>query len=451
MEENTRENKMGTMKVSKLMFVMSGPAIIAMIVQALYNVVDSIFVARHSEDAFTAVSYAFPIQLIIIAFCVGLGIGINSLISRKLGEKDVETASNAAEHGLLMCLVLYVIILLLGIFFANDFFGWFTENENVVKLGTQYIQIIMFFSFGRLIAQAGMSILQGTGNMIHPMISQLIGAVINIILDPILIFGYLGLPEMGIRGAAIATVIGQILSMVYMLIVLYTKDHQVKLDLKSFKYDKNIIKGIMKVGLPAAVMQAIGSVMLTGLNLVLGSFGDVAVRVMGVYYKLQSFVFMPVFGLSQGIMPIVGYNYGAKNRERLMKAIKLGITVAIIYMSLGLLAFQIIPSQLFGLFNSSEEMVSIGVTAFRIISFIFPMAAISIVYSTSFQGMGKAHISMIVSIIRQLVVLLPCAFIFGKIFGLNGVWFAFVISEIAGLSVAVVSFRKVYKNQLVTW
>ncbi|GKX30226.1 MATE family efflux transporter [Vallitalea longa] len=451
MENNSRQNKMGTMKISKLMFVMSGPAIIAMVVQALYNVVDSIFVARYSEDAFTAVSYAFPIQLIIIAFFVGLGIGINSLISRKLGEKDVETASNAAEHGLLMSLALYLIILLLGIFFANDFFEWFTKSKNIIELGTQYIQIIMFFSFGRLIAQAGMSILQGTGNMIHPMISQLIGAVINIILDPILIFGYFGLPEMGIRGAAIATVIGQILSMVYMLIVLYTKDHQVKLDFRSFKYDRNIIKGIMKVGLPAAVMQAIGSVMLIGLNLVLGSFGDVAVRVMGVYYKLQSFVFMPVFGLSQGIMPIVGYNYGAKNKERLMKAIKLGITAAIIYMSLGFLAFQIIPSQLFSLFNSSQEMVSIGVIAFRIISFIFPMAAISIMYSTSFQGMGKAHISMIVSIIRQLVVLLPCAFIFGKIFGLNGVWFSFITSEIAGLSVALISFKKVYKNQLSTW
>ncbi|GMQ58526.1 MATE family efflux transporter [Vallitalea sediminicola] len=451
MNDNTKENKMGTMKVSKLMISMSIPAILAMLVQALYNIVDSIFVSRVSDDALTAVSLAFPIQLIIIACFVGLGIGINSLISRKLGEKDNEAASNAAEHGILLCIVLYVIILLVGLLFANSFFALFTESQNIIDLGTVYIKIIMIFSFGRLLAQAGTSILQGSGNMIHPMISQLFGAVINIILDPILIFGYFGLPAMGVKGAAIATVIAQILSMIYILIVLFTKHNSVKLNLRNFKYDSKILKGIMQVGLPATIMQAIGSVMVTGLNLILAGFGDASVTVLGVYYKLQSLIFMPVFGLSQGIMPIIGYNYGSRNRERLMKALKLGLIAAVVYMTSGFLVFQIMPTQLLELFKSSDEMMKIGVRAFRIISYVFPLAAVSIMYGTAFQGMGKAYISMIVSILRQLVVLLPGAFILGKIFGLDGVWFSFVLAEVVGIIVVLLSFKKLYKNQLLKW
>lgn len=442
---------MGTMKVSKLMVSMSIPAILSMLVQALYNIVDSVFVSRVSDDALTAVSLAFPIQLIIIACFVGLGIGINSLISRKLGEQDHEAASNAAEHGILLCIVLYVIILLIGILFANSFFTLFTDSQNIINLGTEYIKIIMIFSFGRLLAQAGTSILQGSGNMIHPMISQLCGAVFNIILDPILIFGYLGFPALGVKGAAIATISAQILSMVYILIVLFTKQNSVKLNLRTFKYDSKILKGIMQVGLPATIMQAIGSVMVTGLNLILAGFGEASVTVLGVYYKLQSLIFMPVFGLSQGVMPIIGYNYGSKNRKRLMKALKLGIIAAVVYMTLGFLVFQIIPAQLLELFDSSDEMMKIGVPAFRIISYVFPLAAVSIMCGTAFQGMGKAYISMIVSILRQLVVLLPGAFILGKLFGLDGVWVSFVLAEIVGIVVVLVSIKKIYEEQLLKW
>ncbi|QUH29282.1 MATE family efflux transporter [Vallitalea guaymasensis] len=451
MNNNTKENKMGTMKVSKLMVSMSIPAILSMLVQALYNIVDSVFVSRVSDDALTAVSLAFPIQLIIIACFVGLGIGINSLISRKLGEQDHEAASNAAEHGILLCIVLYVIILLIGILFANSFFTLFTDSQNIINLGTEYIKIIMIFSFGRLLAQAGTSILQGSGNMIHPMISQLCGAVFNIILDPILIFGYLGFPALGVKGAAIATISAQILSMVYILIVLFTKQNSVKLNLRTFKYDSKILKGIMQVGLPATIMQAIGSVMVTGLNLILAGFGEASVTVLGVYYKLQSLIFMPVFGLSQGVMPIIGYNYGSKNRKRLMKALKLGIIAAVVYMTLGFLVFQIIPAQLLELFDSSDEMMKIGVPAFRIISYVFPLAAVSIMCGTAFQGMGKAYISMIVSILRQLVVLLPGAFILGKLFGLDGVWVSFVLAEIVGIVVVLVSIKKIYEEQLLKW
>jgi putative MATE family efflux protein len=287
--------------------------------------------------------------------------------------------------------------------------------------------------------------------MIHPMISQLFGAIFNIILDPILIFGYFGFPALGIRGAAIATVSAQILSMVYILIIVFAKQKTVRLNLKTFKLDGKIVKGIMQVGLPATIMQAIGSIMVTGLNLILAGFGEASVTVLGVYYKLQSLIFMPVFGLSQGVMPIIGYNYGAKNRERLMKALKLGIIAAVIYMTLGFLVFQLMPAQLLELFDSSDEMMKIGVTAFRIISYVFPLAAVSIMCGTAFQGMGKAYISMIVSILRQLVVLLPGAFILGKLFGLDGVWISFVLAEIAGIVVVLISIRKIYKEQLLKW
>ncbi|MCT4545022.1 MAG: MATE family efflux transporter [Vallitalea sp.] len=454
MEENLKQNKMGTMKISKLLFSMSIPAVLSMLVMGLYNIVDSIFVSRISEDALTAVSIAFPIQLIIIALFVGLGVGINSLISRKLGEQDHESAANAAEHGIILCLFLYVLILLIGVFFARDFLELFLkdpQDQNIVELGSGYLKIIMIFSIGNLIAQAGRSILQGTGDMIHPMRAQLIGAISNIVLDPILIFGYFGFPSMGVNGAAIATISAQIIAMVYVLFVLYTKENVLKINLRNFKYDKNILKGIILVGLPVAIMQAIASIMIAGLNLILREFGKTSMTVLGVYFKIQSLIFMPIFGLSQGVMPIVGYNYGAKNKQRIIKTVKLGIIVAVIYMTVGFLVFQIIPAQLLGLFESSDEMVKIGVPAFRIISCVFPLAAVSIMCGTAFQGMGKAYISMIVSIIRQLVVLLPAAYVLALLFGLDGVWVSFIIAEIVGLTVTIISSVKLYNKELVKW
>jgi putative MATE family efflux protein len=445
------DNKMGTMPIPKLMLTMSLPAILSMMVQAMYNIVDSIFVSKIGEEALTAVSLAFPIQLIIIACFLGIGTGVNSLISRKIGENDLDSAVNAAEHGFFLSGILYLIIVTIGIFLASNFFELFTEDTKILGYGADYIRIIMFFSFGRMFAQAGMSTLQGTGEMVKPMIAQLIGAISNIILDPILIFGLLGFPAMGVRGAAIATVAAQIISMIYIIVVLFKRDNYIKLDLKKFKYSNSITKQIMIVGLPVAVMQGLSSVMLTGLNLVLASFNETTVAVMGVYYKLQSFVFMPIFGLSQGTMPIIGYNFGARNKERLLGALKLSIGAAVTFMTLGMLVFQLFPQQLLSLFNSTREMSEIGVIAFRIISLGFPLAAAAIMLSISFQGMGDAYISLIVSFIRQIIVLLPAAYIFGKIWGLNAVWFGFLISEVVSLLCVLYFFRRAYRTKLSMW
>lgn len=444
-------NKMGTMPIPKLLFSMALPAIIAMMVQALYNVVDSIFVSRLGEEALTAISLAFPIQLIIIAFFVGLGIGINSLVSRKLGEGRPEEATNAAEHGFMIAGILYVIIAILAFIIPKRFFASFTDNMLVVEYGVQYTSIVMLFAFGRIFGQAGISTMQGTGEMVKPMKAMMIGAVGNMILDPILIFGWFGLPALGIRGAAIATVLAQILSMFYVFHAIFKQKVSLHLDMKSFHYDSHMIRQIVVVGLPAAIMQALGSVMLTGLNLILASFSDSAVAVLGAYYKLQSFIFMPIFGLGQGTLPIVGFNYGAKNRARLMEAIRVAVVTAVSFMTLGMVVFQLFPGALLRLFNASPAMMDIGVHAFKTISWIFPMAGLSIVLSTSFQAMGKAHLSMVVSFIRQLVVLLPTAYFLGRFWGLDAVWYSFMLSEIIGVSTVLILFRSVMKTQLADW
>lgn len=449
--KDLKNNKMGTMPISKLMLTMSLPAILAMMVQALYNIVDSIFVSRIGEEALTAVSLAFPVQLIIIASFLGIGTGVNSLISRKIGEKDIDSATNAAEHGFLLSGILYLIIVTIGVLLADNFFRLFTGDAKILSYGSSYIRIIMIFSFGRLFAQAGMSTLQGTGEMVKPMKAQLIGAVLNIILDPILIFGLLGFPAMGVKGAAIATVVAQIISMLYIMVVLFRGENYITLNLKKFKYNASIIKQILTVGLPVAIMQGLSSVMLTGLNLILAGFSETAVAVMGVFYRLQSLVFMPIFGLAQGSMPIIGYNFGAKNKERLMGAVKVGVSTAVIFMSLGMVVFQIFPVQLLTLFNSTLEMTEIGVIAFRAISIGFPLAAASIMLSISFQGMGDAYVSMIISFIRQIIVLLPVAYILGRIAGLNAVWFAFAISEVVALIGVLYFFRKAYTTKLSVW
>jgi putative MATE family efflux protein len=446
-----KENKMGTVPIPKLLFQMALPAIIAMMVQALYNIVDSIFVSRLGEEALTALSLAFPIQLIIIAFFVGLGIGINSLVSRKLGAKDVESATNAAEHGFIIAGILYVIIAILAFMVPKAFFANFTDDPLVIEYGVQYITIVMLFAFGRIFAQAGISVMQGTGEMVKPMKATMIGAIGNMILDPILIFGWFGIPAMGIRGAAIATVAAQILSMLYVFHAIFRQKVSLQLNMKSFHYDSKMVRQIVAVGLPATIMQGLGSVMLTGLNLILASFSGSAVAVLGVYFKLQSFIFMPIFGLGQGTMPIIGYSFGANNRPRMMEAIRFALLTAVTIMVLGTIVFQFFPSSLLKMFNSSPAMMTIGVHAFRTISWIFPMAGISIVLSTSFQAMGKAHLSMVVSFIRQLVVLLPSAYFFGKYFGLDAVWYSFIVSEIVGLSTVLFLFRSVMKSQLSGW
>ncbi|MBI9015163.1 MAG: MATE family efflux transporter [Clostridiales bacterium] len=445
-----KSNKMGIMPIPALILSMSLPAIISMMVQALYNFVDSLFVARVGEEALKAVSLAFPIQLVLIACFVGLGIGINSAVSRKLGEGDYKTAVNIAEHGYILAGVLYILVAILGIFFVDDFFRWFTDDPLVLEYGISYARIILIFSFGRIFAQAGMSILQGSGEMKKPMKAQLIGAITNIILDPIMIFGLFGFPELGVTGAAIATVTAQFTSMIYVFYTLFRGKNYLKLDLNNFKYSSGIAKNIILVGLPAAIMQGLVAIMLTVLNKTLSNIDETSVAVLGIYYRLQSLVFMPVFGISQGTMPVIGFNFGSKNKKRIIDAMKFSGMMAFMYMMLGFFIFQVFTENLLMMFKSSQQMVDIGLIAFKRISLMFPLVAVTIVISTSFQGMGKAHYSMVVTFVRQIIVLLPLASWLGS-YSLDTLWYAFLIAEAVGLVLALYYFRKVYKNTLHVW
>lgn len=446
------ENKMGTMHIPQLLFSMALPAIISMFVQAMYNIVDSVFVAQTGENALTAVSLAFPVQMLIVSCFVGMGVGINSGISRRLGEKKHREAEMVAEHGFLVAVILSLAAAVLGAVFSNIFVKMFTDNPEIIKGCTDYLLIVTIFSFGSIITQAGFSTLQGSGDMIQPMIGQLIGAITNIILDPIMIFGLLGFPALGVTGAAIATVTGQIIAMVYILIVvLKRKKNLLKLQFRSFKYRGAIMKDIAVVGLPSAIMQGIGSFMVTGYNLILAGYGMTAVAVFGVYFKVQSFIFMPIFGLGQGAMPIFGYNYGAQNAKRFKETLKVSILTSLVIMFVGVLLFQLFPAQIFMLFNASEEMTAIGINCFRAISLAFPLAGISIMLSTSFQAMGKSYLSMISSFLRQMIFLLPFSYLFSLIGGLDTVWYGFIVSEIACLVFEVIVYRHYKKKVLDRW
>lgn len=441
------ENKMGTKPIPKLIITMAIPVIFSMLVQAFYNVVDSFYVAKVSEDSLTAVTLAFPIQMIIIASFVGLGTGINSAISRKLGERDEESAVMVAEHGVFIGLILYVMVAVIGLLLNRSFFGIFTDTPEIIDGSIQYIRIVTVVSIGAIMTQAGMNVLRGTGDMIRPMLAQLLGAVMNILLDPIFIFGKYGVPALGIRGAAIATVMAQILSMVFIWTLIFKGGNNVlKLHLKGFRFDLRIVKEILTVGLPSFIMQGLASIMLLGMNLILSVYGDAAITVMGIYFRMQSMVFMPVFGLSIGTLPVVGYNYGARNVERLKKAVHFSATVAFIFMTLCFLVFQFMAPQLVQIFSPSQEVLETGTIAFRAISFMFPFVSISIILATSFQGIGKAYYSMMLSIIRQLVVLLPTAYILSKYATLDHVWYAFVIAEVVGTVTAILIWFKVPKH-----
>ncbi|PWL52569.1 MATE family efflux transporter [Clostridium cadaveris] len=442
-----KQNKMGTTPIFKLIVTMSLPAMFSMLIQSLYNIVDSMFVAQIGEEALTAVSLAFPIQMLIIAVAVGTGIGINSLVSRKLGERRKDEASKAATHGILLGVFSWMVFALFGVFFSKTFFSMFTTNPIVYEMGYNYLSIVTIFSFGIFVEINLEKTLQATGNMIYPMVFQLIGAVINIILDPIFIFGLFGVPAFGVKGAAIATVLGQIISMIFAMYIVFTKSHDVHISFKNFKFSGRTVKNIYSVGFPSIVMQSISSVLVIGLNSILISFSESAVSVLGVYYKLQSFVFMPVFGLTQGIMPIMGYNFGARDKNRIIDALKIGLYIALIIMMCGTALFSLIPNKLLMIFNASPEMLSIGVPALRIISICFIPAAVGILLSTLFQAVGSGMNSLIVSVLRQLVIILPSAYILSKI-GLTYVWLAFPIAEVAASIVSACMFIKLYKEQL---
>lgn len=451
MNNLTNKNKMSTESIPKLVITMSLPPIVSMFIQSMYNVVDSIFVSRISMDALTSVSLAFPLHMIMVALFVGTGAGISSLISRRLGEGNHEAASKAANHGLVINALYSVIIAIIGIFFVQNFVSIFTKDPILQNLTMQYLRIILIFSFGNFITQAGISILQSTGNTFMPMITQLVGAITNIILDPILIFGWFGLPAMGVKGAALATVIGQLASFALTMKILFKDKNNLNLTLKGFVIDYKTIKEIFIVGLPAIVMQSLASVMISGLNIILMSFSSAAVAVLGIYFKLQSFIFMPIFGLAQGFRPIVGYNFGAKNKSRVLDAFKTAIIISVSIMLLGTFIFQMFTSQLLSLFDSNAEMMSIGIHALKIISLTFVFAAIGITISTTFQAFGKGIISLIISFARQIIVLLPSAFILSKLWGLDTIWYSFVISEIIAAIIAIPSLYFYLRNVFKEW
>ena len=410
--EQTKENKMGTMPVNRLLITMSLPMMISMLVQALYNVVDSIFVSRINENALTAVSLAFPIQTLMIAVAGGTCVGINAVLSKALGEKDRERADNTAVSGIVLMAASYVLFLLIGLFATRAFYLSQTDDTQIVEFGVQYLSIVCSCSFGLFTQFVFERLLQSTGRTFYIMITQGTGALINIILDPIFIFGLFGMPQMGVAGAAVATVIGQTVAGVIALVVNFKKNEDIHIRFKGFRLGREIVGQIYKIGVPSMIMQAIGSVMTYGMNLILISFTPTATAVFGVYFKLQSFIFMPVFGLNNGLVPILAYNYGAGRRDRFVSALKCGIVYAVGIMAVGVAVFQTIPAVLLGFFEASDEMLRIGVPALRIICLSFLPAGFGIVCGTAFQALGNAVYSMLVSIARQLVMSLTMTVIF---------------------------------------
>ncbi len=444
--ENTQENKMGAMPVNRLLISMSLPMMISMLVQALYNIIDSIFVSRINENALTAVSLAFPLQSLMIAFGVGTGVGINALLSRALGEKDSEKVNKAAVNGIFLDGVNFVIFLLIGLFAATPFYLSQTGDAEIFSYGKQYLSIVCCCSLGMFTQFVFERLLQSTGKTFYTMLTQGMGALINIILDPIFIFGYFGLPAMGVAGAAIATVIGQTVAGIAAVAVNLKKNTEIKLQFRGFRPDMAIIGEIYKVGVPSIIMQSIGSFMTYGMNQILLAFTSTAATVFGVYFKLQSFVFMPIFGLNNGMVPIVAYNFGARNKERMTRTVKLSMVYAVCLMAAGFLVFQIFPAQLFAMFDASETMLAIGVPALRIISLSFVLAGFGIVSGSVFQALGNGVYSLIVSVARQLLVLLPVAFLLSLTGNLNAVWWAFPIAELVSFGVSVFFLIRIYRG-----
>lgn len=437
---------MGTMPVNKLLISMSLPIMISMLVQALYNIVDSIFVAQLSENALTAVSLAFPMQSLMIAAATGIGVGINALLSRSLGEKAFDRANRAAINGIFVELAACVIFMILGLTITQTFYEVQVGKGEITDLGVEYLSIVTVFSLGIFMQIACERLLQATGKTVYTMCTQGLGAIINIIFDPILIFGLCGAPKMGIAGAAAATVLGQFVAAILALILNIKKNCEIHITLKGFRPDGHIIRTILAVGIPSMIMQAIGSVMVFCFNKILNGFSSTAVAVFGVYFKLNSFVFMPVFGLNNGMVPIIAYNYGAHSRERMTKTIKYSVCYAVAIMIIGLAVIQIFPDKLLELFNASETMMSMGITALRIISLSFCFAGVCIVFSSVFQALGKGVISMLISFVRQLVILLPAAYLLSLLGDVNLVWWSFIIAEVITVVFSSFMYMRVYNK-----
>lgn len=447
-EQVRQENKMGVMPIPKLLITMSLPMIASMLVQALYNIVDSMFVAQLNENALTAVSLAFPIQNLMIAVAAGTGVGINALLSRSLGEKQFDTANTIARNGILLGVLSSLVFAIAGIFGSRLFFEIQTEDAQIIEYGTQYMSVITIASIGIFLQITFERLMQSTGKTIFNMITQGLGAIINIILDPILIFGWFGLPAMGVTGAAVATVIGQIIAASLGIFFNWKYNKEIHVSFKGFKPCRKTIGNIYKIGVPSIIMQSIGSLTTFGMNNILLMFSSTAATVFGVYFKLQSFIFMPVFGLTNGMIPIVAYNYGARNKKRIYQTFKLSVVMAVSIMAVGVVIFQTIPATLLGLFEASDHMLAIGVPALRAISLSFVFAGFCIICSASFQALGNGVYSMLMSFARQIIVILPVAFIFAKLIGLDAVWYSYPIAEIVAVVMSIFMLKRIIDKKL---
>ena len=446
-EHAAKLNKMGVEPIPKLLLSMSWPAILSMTIAALYNMVDSIYVSRISEDALTAVSYIIPLQFIMISLAVGTGVGVNSLIARKLGARRFEEANRTAETSLVLSVFNWLIFASIGIFLAKPFMGIYTDDEVIFSYAVEYLRIVTIFSFCAITEINLEKVLQSTGNMIAPMIISLSGCVTNIILDPVFIFGYFGVPRLEVKGAAIATVIGQTVSLIVAVFILKTREHAVQFNMKEFRLDWGIIRDIYSVALPSIVMQSVASVVLIAYNWIL-SATPVAVAVLGVYGKIESFVFMPVFGLQQGALPLMAYNFGARNKKRMMDTIKMSILISLIIISIGTTIFQLAPELPLSLFHAEGEMMELGIAALREISLCFIPAAIGISIGTTFQATGHGIYMLIESLIRQVVGVLPLAYFLYNFYGPKYTFYSYPLAEILGMIFGAVLFVYLYNKEI---
>lgn len=441
------ENKMGTMPEGKLIVTMSFPIMLSMLVQALYNIVDSAFVARISEDALTAVSLAFPVQLLMIAVATGTGVGVNALLSRRLGQKRQAEANAVAVNGVFLSVCFWLVFAVLGLLFGRAFIAAFTEVPAVIEMGTSYVTVVTAASCGVFLLFVAERLMQATGNTVYHMVTQLIGAVLNCILDPIMIFGLLGFPALGTTGAALATVLSQIIAMSIGFFINVRFNHDVQLQVRGFRPDGAILGEIVRIGLPATVQQSLLSILTVGLNRILMPFSQTAVSFYGVYYKLQNFLFMPVYGLNNALIPMIGYNFGAKNRRRIERITRYALYLAVGIMAAGTVLFEALPVPLLRLFDASDAMLALGVPAIRIISASFCFAGASVILSGCMQGLGRGSESLWVALLRQLIVILPAAVLLARL-SLNAVWFTFPLAEAAGLAAALLLHRRVTRRLL---
>ncbi len=444
----TKENKMGTMPIKRLIITLSLPMMVSMLVQALYNIVDSIFVSKVGESALTAVTLAYPFQSLMISVAAGLGVGVNALLSRSLGEKNFDQADKAACKGLMLTFFSFLAFLFIGLFASGPFIRSQTSNSEIISQSCSYLRIVCCMSLGMFFQFTNERLLQSTGRTLLAMCSQLTGAVINIIFDPIMIFGLYGFPKMGVSGAALATVLGQSTAALISLVLNLKFNKDIHLSIKGiFEPAGDTVKSIFLVGVPTILMMSIGSLMTYLMNKILIAFSETAAAVFGVYFKLQNFFFMPLFGMNNGLIPVLAYNYGAKKKDRIDEALRFSITLAICIMVIGTILFELFPHQLLRLFNASENMMQLGTRAMHVIALHFPFAAVGVSLGSVFQAFSKSIYSLIISLSRQLFVLIPSAWLLGKITGdVNQVWWCFLIAEIVSCALSVIFFKKVYRE-----